>query len=172
MLTCQNCGHANPAQSNFCGNCGSPLAKERGVDDTQIISDNTRVIPVVTEDVVVVDDLKAEDQEAVKALRPGSALLIVRRPSLEERFLIDEPATTAGRHPKADIFLDDITVSRHHAEFTISPAGVVSVRDLGSLNGTYVNRKLVEEPVALRTGDEVQIGKFKMVCFVGGAGAR
>jgi pSer/pThr/pTyr-binding forkhead associated (FHA) protein len=72
----------------------------------------------------------------------------------------------AGRHPESDIFLDDITVSRRHVE--ISPAdGGYSVRDVGSLNGTYVNRERIDE-VPLAPGDEVQIGKFKLVYLVAG----
>lgn len=170
MLHCPRCGQDNPVQSNFCSNCGAPLPKESQPEGQA--SDTTRIIPVISEDVVVVDDLSADDESTVAELRPGSALLIVRRPALDERFLLNEPRTEAGRSPRCDVFLDDATVSRHHAEFEITEAGAVLIRDLGSLNGTYVNRKLVEDAVELRTGDEVQIGKFKMVCFVGGAGSR
>ncbi len=73
--------------------------------------------------------------------------------------------TTAGRHPESDIFLDDITVSRRHAEIERRGEGYV-VRDVGSLNGTYLNRERIEE-AALENGDEVQIGKFKLVFFLG-----
>ena len=72
-----------------------------------------------------------------------------------------QDVTRAGRHPESDIFLDDITVSRRHAEFSKSHGGY-TVRDVGSLNGTYVNRERIEEAV-LVSGDEVQIGKFKLV---------
>ena len=77
------------------------------------------------------------------------------------RFLLDQDVTTAGRHPDSDIFLDDVTVSRRHAEFR-SDAGEFVVVDVGSLNGTYVNREPVDTAV-LANGDEVQIGKFRMV---------
>ena len=80
--------------------------------------------------------------------------------SVGARFLIDTDVTSIGRHPASDIFLDDITVSRHHAKFVRS-GGELRVEDQGSLNGTYVNRKIVQEPVALRAGDEIQIGKFR-----------
>ena len=76
---------------------------------------------------------------------------------------------TAGRHQDSDIFLDDISVSRRHATFTRTPEGIV-VKDLGSLNGTYVNRDLVDECL-LRHGDEVQIGKFRLVFFASPQGA-
>jgi pSer/pThr/pTyr-binding forkhead associated (FHA) protein len=105
--------------------------------------------------------LTAEDQAAVAALPPTSALLIVQRgPSAGARFLLDAERTVAGRSPNADIFLDDVTVSRKHVEFVREDEGFV-VRDVGSLNGTYVNRDRIER-ATLRAGDEVQIGKFRM----------
>ena len=79
------------------------------------------------------------------------------------RFLLHTDLVTVGRHQASDIFLDDISVSRRHATFTRTPEGTV-VKDVGSLNGTYVNRDLVDERL-LRNGDEVQIGKFRLVYF-------
>lgn len=109
----------------------------------------------------VQSELTTSDREAVEALPPASALLIVKRgPNLGARFLLDAESTTAGRHPNADIFLDDVTVSRKHAEFIASDGGFV-VRDVGSLNGTYVNRERIDSAV-LRSGDEVQVGKFRL----------
>jgi len=105
--------------------------------------------------------LSPEDQEAVAALPRTSALLIVERgPSTGARFLLDADRTLAGRSEQADIFLDDVTVSRRHAEFVRELDDFV-VRDVGSLNGTYVNRERIEQAV-LKPGDEVQIGKFRM----------
>ena len=96
------------------------------------------------------------------SLPPGTALLAVRRgPNAGARFLLDSERTTAGRRPDSDIFLDDVTVSRKHAEFVRRGDDFV-VRDVGSLNGTYVQRDRIDEAV-LRDGDEVQIGKFRMV---------
>lgn len=104
----------------------------------------------------------AAEQAAVDALPAGSALLVVRRgPNTGARFLLDRDRTTAGRRSDSDIFLDDVTVSRRHAEFLRRGQGF-SVRDVGSLNGTYVNRDRIEE-TWLRAGDEVQIGKYRMV---------
>jgi pSer/pThr/pTyr-binding forkhead associated (FHA) protein len=95
-------------------------------------------------------------------LPAGSALLVVRRgPNAGSRFLLDMELTTVGRHPESDIFLDDVTVSRRHAEFRQENAAFV-VRDIGSLNGTYVNRERVEV-ATLTNGDEVQIGKFRLI---------
>ena len=95
------------------------------------------------------------------ALPPTSALLLMQRgPSAGARFLLDADRTTAGRATDADIFLDDVTVSRKHVEFLRDVEGFV-VRDVGSLNGTYVNRVRIERAL-LRAGDEVQIGKFRM----------
>jgi len=108
--------------------------------------------------------LTAADQAAVDALPAGSALLVVQRgPNAGARFLLDADRTTAGRRPESDIFLDDVTVSRKHAEFLRRPGGF-SVRDVGSLNGTYVQRDRIDE-VALRPGDEVQIGKYRLVYY-------
>ncbi|HEY6798290.1 MAG TPA: FHA domain-containing protein [Kineosporiaceae bacterium] len=102
------------------------------------------------------------DQVAIDALPAGSALLVVQRgPNAGARFLLDADRTTAGRHPKSDIFLDDVTVSRKHAEF-VRREGHFVVRDVGSLNGTYVRRDRIDQAV-LRDGDEVQIGKFRMI---------
>lgn len=105
--------------------------------------------------------LHGDDQAAVDALPPTHALLIVQRgPNAGARFLLDAERTTAGRHPATDIFLDDVTVSRKHAEFLTQSGGHL-VRDVGSLNGTYVNRERIESAV-LRPGDEVQIGKYRL----------
>ena len=95
-------------------------------------------------------------------LAEGQALLVVKRgPNAGARFLLDQPTTTAGRHPEADIFLDDVTVSRRHAEFRAKD-GQFEVVDVGSLNGTYVNREPRNSQV-LEVGDEIQIGKFRLV---------
>ncbi|QGU07322.1 Oxoglutarate dehydrogenase inhibitor [Corynebacterium occultum] len=95
-------------------------------------------------------------------LPEGAALLVVKRgPNAGARFLLDQQATSAGRHPESDIFLDDVTVSRRHAEFRIND-GEFEVVDVGSLNGTYVNREPRNSQV-LQSGDEIQIGKFRLV---------
>ena len=96
-------------------------------------------------------------------LAEGQALLVVKRgPNAGARFLLDQATTTAGRHPEADIFLDDVTVSRRHAEFRKNDDGKFEVVDVGSLNGTYVNREPRNSQV-LEVGDENQIGKFRLV---------
>ncbi|MFT4296265.1 MAG: FHA domain-containing protein [Micropruina sp.] len=161
MIKCPACGHDNADTNNFCANCGASLAK--GVSS----GDTTRVVaavdPVAEEPIS--EDLSAEDQGAISQLPPDSALLIVRQgPAAGARFLINSDVTTAGRHPRCDIFLDDITVSRNHARLT-RREGHVWVEDENSLNGTYVNKALIDGPVALRRGDEVQIGKFRMLFF-------
>jgi pSer/pThr/pTyr-binding forkhead associated (FHA) protein len=105
--------------------------------------------------------LTAEEVAAIHALPPTSALLVMQRgPSAGARFLLDAERTTAGRSTQSDIFLDDVTVSRKHAEF-VREGQQFWVRDVGSLNGTYVNRSRIDQ-AALRAGDEVQIGKFRM----------
>ncbi|AYD89804.1 FHA domain-containing protein [Actinomyces sp. 2119] len=111
--------------------------------------------------------LNQQDAAAIAALPPGTALLLVHHgPTTGARFLLDAAETTVGRHPRADIFLDDVTVSRKHAVFSSLPEGGYGVRDSGSLNGTYVNRTRVEQ-VVLQAGDEVQIGKYRMTYHPG-----
>ncbi len=108
------------------------------------------------------EDLKVSPDE----LAGGAALLVVRRgPNEGSKYKLYAEVTRAGRHPESDIFLDDITVSRRHAE-VIRRADGFYVLDVGSLNGTYVNRDRVEE-ARLSNGDELQIGKFKLVFFTG-----
>ena len=112
--------------------------------------------------------LSKADQATVDALRPGTALLVVLRgPNTGARFLLDDDVVNSGRHPDSDIFLDDVTVSRKHATFQ-RVGDTFVVRDVGSLNGTYVNRERIDE-VTLQTGDEVQIGKFRLVFYAGRA---
>lgn len=109
--------------------------------------------------------LSAEERSAVEALPAGSALLIAHAgPNSGARFLLDTDVTTAGRHPDADIFLDDVTVSRRHVEFRRARNGF-EVVDTGSLNGTYVNQDRVDR-LLLRTGNEVQIGKFRLTYYL------
>ena len=108
------------------------------------------------------DVAEEELSVTIDDLREGAGMLVVKRgPNAGSRFLLDTEVTRAGRHPDSEIFLDDITVSRRHAEFVRQGSGYV-LRDTGSLNGTYVNRERIEEAV-LGNGDEVQIGKFKLV---------
>lgn len=108
--------------------------------------------------------LNAEEREAVEALPTASALLIVQRgPNEGARFLLDQELTTVGRHPNADIFLDDVTVSRRHAEFRRT-GNQFMVHDLASLNGTYFDGVRIESAL-LDDGAEVQIGKFKFTFF-------
>ena len=112
--------------------------------------------------------LSAQDQATVDALRHGTALLVVLRgPNAGARFLLDADEVSSGRHPNSDIFLDDVTVSRKHATFR-REGDVFLVRDVGSLNGTYVNRERIDQ-AALKTRDEVQIGKFRLVFYAGAA---
>ncbi|NRD26149.1 FHA domain-containing protein [Frigoribacterium sp. VKM Ac-2836] len=108
--------------------------------------------------------VSADERDAVAALPSGSALLVVRRgPNIGARFLLDSDVTVAGRHPDAGIFLDDVTVSRKHAEFRREGTSF-SVRDLGSLNGTYFDGVRIDE-ASLSDGAEVQVGKFRLTFY-------
>lgn len=110
-------------------------------------------------------ELTPTERDAIAALPSGSALLLVRSgPTAGARYLLDTDVTTAGRHPEADIFLDDVTVSRRHAEITRHRTSFEIV-DQRSLNGTYVNGERVDR-AELRNGAEVRIGKFRLNFFV------
>ncbi|HTT87772.1 MAG TPA: FHA domain-containing protein [Acidimicrobiales bacterium] len=150
-MFCNNCGHRNPSSANFCSSCGAVLAPNSSDTTVTLHPVDAQGEPGEDELTVTISD------------RPsGSGLLVVKRgPNAGTRYILDAEVTRAGRHPESDIFLDDITVSRRHAEF-IAHGGSYSIRDVGSLNGTYVNRERIEEAV-LASGDEVQIGKFKLV---------
>jgi pSer/pThr/pTyr-binding forkhead associated (FHA) protein len=148
---CPSCGHRNPAGVNFCSSCGAALTTS--APDTS----------VATSPVEGLADSAGDDASLGTVELPrGVGLLVVKRGSdVGVRFAIESPVTRAGRHPESEIFLDDITVSRRHAEF-VTRDQVTTVRDVGSLNGTYVNRERIEE-ARLSSGDEVQIGKFKLL---------
>jgi pSer/pThr/pTyr-binding forkhead associated (FHA) protein len=171
MPYCTSCGHRNPDDARFCSQCGTrlvtsvePVAAPQ--DDDPSATMTFRAPP--KQEVPEERPLNAEDAAAVDALPAGSALLVVQRgPSAGSRFLLDTDVVTAGRHPDSEIFLDDVTVSRRHAEFRRRPDGF-HVSDVGSLNGTYVNRDRIDD-VLLQGGDEVQIGKFRLVFFTGHA---
>jgi len=155
---CTACGTENPPGSHFCASCGAALpVASSGPDVTRTIAAHGAV-PESPD-----GEFSTEaHQGAVDALTPGSALLVVKRgPNAGSRFLLDQDVTTAGRHPESDIFLDDVTVSRRHAEFRREGSGY-TVHDVGSLNGTYVNRERIDA-APLSGGDEVQIGKFRLV---------
>ena len=147
---CNRCGHRNPQNANFCSSCGAALGG-RGEDHTLTL-EPTEVGDATEEVSVTLDEIPA-----------GDGLLLVKRgPGAGSRFLLDADCTSAGRHPDSDIFLDDVTVSRRHAE-VIRQGDGFAVRDVGSLNGTYVNRERIDAEQRLENGDELQIGRFKLV---------
>jgi pSer/pThr/pTyr-binding forkhead associated (FHA) protein len=161
MPFCTECGHQNPDNARFCANCGHRLVTaERPVDSTSTLSFGGPDRSEVEGE----SRLSAAEEAAVEALPHGSALLVVQRgSSAGSRFLLDTDEVSAGRHPDSEIFLDDVTVSRRHAVFRRTSDGYL-VADVGSLNGTYVNRDRIDE-VLLSSGDEVQIGKYRLVYF-------
>jgi len=179
MVICPRCGQQNPVDSRFCSQCGAQLAAASrpagdAVDTTSLSPSRCDEPDLATTGAgPQLDDTSRPADAAASAegeqLQPGSALLVVKRgPNAGSRYLLESAVTTAGRHPDSDIFLDDVTVSRRHAEFRREGAEF-TVHDVGSLNGTYVNRERIDGAV-LAAGDEVQIGKFRLV-FVAAASA-
>lgn len=161
MPFCTACGTQNPDGARFCSQCGARLVPADVPDDV------TATIQIADPRSETSDRmLNPVDAAAVDALPAGHALLVVQRgPGSGSRFLLDQDVVQAGRHPDSDIFLDDVTVSRRHAEFG-REGDTFTVTDAGSLNGTYVNRDRIDQ-VALKDGDEVQIGKFRLVFYAG-----
>ncbi|MCA1839422.1 MAG: FHA domain-containing protein [Actinobacteria bacterium] len=155
-MYCHNCGHRNPEGSNFCSACGATLQPDSQADTT----------------ITFMPEGESEPGEEVSIpvdeLEEGKAIVVIRKgPEAGTRFTLDKDLVTCGRSPASDIFLDDVTVSRKHAEITRDESGF-RIHDVGSLNGTFVNRERVEKG-PLSNGDEVQIGKFRLVFFTEGA---
>jgi len=153
---CNNCGHRNPLGANFCSSCGAVLES--------VSPENTTI---TFHPVTPGDPAEEEVSLPLEEMPPDVGVLVVRRgPKAGSRFALDKDTVTAGRHPDSDIFLDDITVSRRHAEIRRTPDGDYEACDTGSLNGTYLNRERIDS-ARLANGDELQIGKFKLVFFQG-----
>ncbi len=156
---CPSCGHRTEGDANFCSRCGARLD-----------GDEATVTLVGLE----ASETPTADLGELPELRSGQALVVVvRGPNQGSRYFVDSPVTTIGRHPDSDIHLDDVTVSRRHAELRRDEAGGFAIRDVGSLNGTYIRRGR-EDPVrveesVLHDGDEIQVGRYRMV-FVSSEG--
>ena len=152
-MFCTRCGHPNRDDARFCAECGAPLHEDATLSLT----------PVEAEDEGH-DEFPFPHDE----LEPGQALLLVKRgPNAGSTFLLTDDVTTVGRNTDSGVFLDDITVSRSHATIERRDADSFFVKDGGSLNGTYVNGAQVDE-TKLASGDEVQIGMFKLIFFAAG----
>ncbi len=151
---CNRCAHRNPPQAAFCSVCGAVLD-----------SNNDRTITLTRVDSLQESSTRDDDIVFHTSEVPiGGAVLVSRTgEQYGDRFALGVSTTNIGRHPNSDIVLDDITVSRRHAQ-VVYGEGVYMVRDVGSLNGTYVNQLRVDES-RLYHGDELQIGKFRLVFF-------
>src|SRR5947208_10760198 len=166
---CTQCGQQNPEDARFCARCGAPLTVP-GEAGAAGGAEQTTTLSMQGLETTEEHPAGEEADVGVESLPVGTALLVVKRgPNAGSRFLLDKDLTTAGRHPESDIFLDDVTVSRRHVEFRRDGSGF-AVYDVGSLNGTYVNRERIDS-AALADGDEVQIGKFRLVFLVGSRSA-
>jgi pSer/pThr/pTyr-binding forkhead associated (FHA) protein len=145
---CPECGFQNPEAANYCAKCGSLLVPDESGEATMAFTPE-----------------QAEEQRQPELAELGIAgpALIVRSGGgrTGETFLLEGDETTIGRSPECDIFLDDVTVSRRHA-IVRRGSGGLEIEDLGSLNGTYLNRKRIESPGALADGNELQIGKYRL----------
>ena len=148
-VTCRRCGEILNANANFCWSCGAPQHDSS--------SPETVAVPVISADERLDPGATSEPKT-----RPQDMLVIAAGELAGSQFVLTNDIVTVGRHEASDVFLDDVSVSRHHGIFTKTASGRITVRDLNSLNGTYVNGTRVEETV-LHSGDEVQIGKFKLI---------
>lgn len=161
-MDCSRCGHHAAADDRFCGACGAPL-EPVAFDSIEHTSAVFQPGPATGS-----GTLPAVGTGRRLDLPTGAAVLVVHRgPAQGQEFALDpaQGVLRVGRSEDADVFLDDVTVSRHHAEFRHGAEGW-SVRDTGSLNGTYVNRERVDDR-RLAGGDEIQIGKFRFVLLLG-----
>jgi len=153
---CNQCGHRNPPSSTFCSSCGAVLDQP---------SMRTNVLPKTDP---LLEGLGDDDNAIVQSgeVAPGEVMLVVRQgPEIGTRYMLEGDQVTVGRVPDNDIQLDDFTVSRQHAVL-VRQGDAWLVRDLGSLNGTYINSRRVDESV-VQHGDEVQVGRFRLVAFFG-----
>jgi FHA domain/zinc-ribbon domain len=156
-VLCARCGHKNPDDARFCSSCGAPLTPEASDDNTTTL----------TLSAIEAADNTDELEHYLDGLAVGMGLLVVRHgPDAGASYRLELPETSIGRHPDSDVFLDDVTVSRRHVVIDRDDSGYL-LRDVGSLNGTYVNRKRVDE-AKLRHGDEVQIGRYRLSFVIGG----
>jgi hypothetical protein len=147
---CPECGFVNAEGANYCQKCGAFVGPRETPKDpataTYRIDETGELVPVELEAVVA---------------REGAALVIrAGGGRVGESFPLEEERSTIGRRPDSAIFLDDVTVSRDHA-LIVRRGGDWHLDDLGSLNGTYVNRHRIET-VRLSDGDELQVGKYKL----------
>ncbi|HSN06964.1 MAG TPA: FHA domain-containing protein [Candidatus Angelobacter sp.] len=161
---CARCGHLADERDHFCASCGAVL------EPTEDASSQTGVLGLRSATEGDSAPLPAVDSTSVSGLGAGHAVLVVLRgPQEGVRFDLDPatPAVVVGRSPESDLFLDDVTVSRRHAELRVVEAGW-ELLDTGSLNGSYVNRRRIDRQV-LAGGDEVQIGKYRFVFLAAAA---
>ena len=147
FVYCPECGFQNPESANYCSKCGALLVKDEGAETTQ-----TYTPEEITDEEGPLDEIAAEGPALVVRSGGGRA---------GEHFIPQGDRTTIGRSPDNDIFLDDVTVSRKHA-VVLQSGGELRIEDLGSLNGTFVNRRRIDAATRLESGDEVQIGKYRL----------
>lgn len=148
MMLCGKCGFSNSEDANFCSRCGSRLT-QRDLSDTTL----TYAPSSEDDEIETVEGTDRTARVPVLLIRAGGG-------REGERVQLEADLLTVGRNPENHLFLDDVTVSRHHARVVRDATGF-AIEDLNSLNGTYVNRRRVERH-HLSDGDELQIGKFKL----------
>lgn len=166
-MRCPSCQAEVHIDDHFCAECGADLRAGQSPNGPQGIEHTGSITSIIAIGTGTNSGPMAPvGSPSLADLPTGSALLVVQRgPGEGSEFALNADVMTAGRSPDSDVFLDDVTVSRRHAEFRRGSSGW-SIKDSGSLNGTYVNRKRVANH-QLHGGDEVQIGKFRFVFLVG-----
>ena len=152
-MRCARCGHENEPPANFCSSCGASLSADETTASLALLEDR--------------QELEAQLGDLLSELPPDTGLLVVRRgPNAGSTYALDTDATSIGRHPDSDLFLDDVTVSRRHA-IVRRVEGGYEITDVGSLNGTYVDGERIDN-APLKDMAEVQIGRFVLVFLIGG----
>ncbi len=158
-MQCQQCGHTASQEARYCSYCGELLVATS--------SESTKMMAAVP----AADEAIPADELDSPALERDDIVLIIHKGGGDKSIIrLDQEITTAGRHPQCDIFLDDISVSRHHLRF-VREGEQLMLEDLGSMNGTYLNRDRIDGPRRLQDGDQIHIGKYRAYLHMGRAGS-
>ncbi len=145
---CPECGFQNPGASNYCSKCGALLVPDDEHADTTVS--------------LTPEEVEEEGVLSLEGLEGPALVVRTGGGRAGEHFTPTSDVTSIGRSPDCDIFLDDVTVSRRHAVLT-EKGGEFTIEDQGSLNGTFLNRHRIDAAESLEDGDEIQVGKYRLI---------